>query len=88
MVVVEDVVLAERPAHVQTHPAVFPGVAAGVRVVGQVTLQDLSQSLLRAHLRSSSRTGISFQSSVIQTFILRARSTQYVYSSLICLCWC
>lgn len=46
VVVVGDVVLAERPAHVQARSAVFPGVAAGVGVVAQVTLQDLSQSLL------------------------------------------
>ena len=53
-VVVPDVVLAERAAHVQRRPVVFPGVAAGVRVVAQVTLPDLSQSLLRTHLRSNS----------------------------------
>ena len=46
VVVVGDVVLAERPAHVQSRSAMFPGVAAGVRVVEQVTLEDLSQSLL------------------------------------------
>lgn len=45
-VVVEDVVLAERPAHVQNGSVMFPGVAAGVTVVAQVTLEDLSQSLL------------------------------------------
>lgn len=45
-IVVGDVVLAERPAHVQAGSSMFPGVAAGVGVVAQVTLKDLSQSLL------------------------------------------
>lgn len=45
-VIVEDIVLAERPAHVQTGSVMFPGIAAGVTVVAQVTLEDLSQSLL------------------------------------------
>lgn len=45
-VFIGHVVLAERQAHVQTGSSVFPGVASGVSVVAQVTLKDLSQSLL------------------------------------------
>lgn len=45
-VIVRDVVLAERLAHVQAGSSVFPRVAAGMRVVAQVSLKDLVQSLL------------------------------------------
>lgn len=38
LVLIRDVVLAECAAHVQDNAIVFPGVAAGVRVVAQVSL--------------------------------------------------
>lgn len=45
-VIVWDIVLTQRLVHVQDGTVIFPGVAAGMRVVSQVALQDLVQSLL------------------------------------------
>lgn len=50
LILIQDVVLAQCAAHVQYNAIIFPSVAASVRVVAQVSLQDLSQGLLRAHL--------------------------------------
>lgn len=38
LVLIQDIVLAECAAHIQDYAIVFPGVAAGVRVVAQVSL--------------------------------------------------
>lgn len=38
LVLVQDVVLAKCAAHIQDNSVVFPGVAAGMSVVAQVTL--------------------------------------------------
>lgn len=58
-VVVGDVVLVQSLAHVQHGAVVFPGVAVGVGVVAQVTLEDLRQSLLRTHLQRQRRELVS-----------------------------
>lgn len=38
LVLVQNIVLAECAAHIQDNSVVFPGVAAGMSVVAQVTL--------------------------------------------------
>lgn len=55
LVLVQDIVLAECAGHIQDNSVVFPGVAAGMSVVAQVTLQDLCQRLLRTHLRGAGK---------------------------------
>lgn len=55
LVLVKDVVVAECAAHIQDNSVVFPGVAAGMSVVAQVTLQDLWQCLLRTHLKGAGK---------------------------------